>query len=90
MIVRARKESGNKVIVEDKEEMFIKNEEQSEVVPTEWLLFLGALVVLEYVYVPSNSDRNVVIQSCDASQFSFAVGEMMRLISFSHQVEKGR
>ena len=76
MIVRARKESGNKAIVEDKKEMFIKNEEQSEVVPTEWLLFLGALVVLEYVYVPSNSDRNVVIQSCDASQFSFAVGEM--------------
>ena len=84
-----RKESGNKAIVEDKKEMFI-NEKQSEGMHTRWLLFLGALVVVEYVYVTSNSDRIVVIQSCDASQLSFVVGEMMRLISFSHQVGKGR
>lgn len=48
-----------------------------------------SIIALEYVY--GNSDRNVVIiQSCDASQLSFVVGEMMRLISFSHQVGKGR
>ena len=53
--------------------------------------FSWSIIALEYVYVTGNSDRNVVIiQSCDASQLSFVVGEMMRLISFSHQVGKGR
>ena len=48
-----------RLLLKIKKEMFI-NEEQSEGVPTKWLLFL-ALIVLGYIHVPSSNEHCIGI-----------------------------